>query len=220
MRRLVPVAPALVVFVACACAWTWPVQGQVLQRFSFDPAHPYAAGEHRGIDIGARAGEVVLAPAAGTVTFSGIVPGSGRVLTITTADGFAVTLTHLGSISVGAGTPVDEGQPVGAVGPSGDPEVAGPYLHLGIRIAAEAQGYRDPLAFLPPPGAVPAAPVAPPVAPAPAPAPAAAPVAPSVPAATAAVEAAAPVPAPPPSPAAAVPDQTLSSGAAVADPPS
>ena len=36
--------------------WTWPVQGPVLQTFSFDQAHPYAAGQHRGIAIGAGAG--------------------------------------------------------------------------------------------------------------------------------------------------------------------
>src|SRR4051794_4437830 len=156
MRRVLLVAALAALLVApVARAWTWPVDGPVLQAFSFDPAHPYAAGEHRGIDISASTGQVVLAPAAGTVTFSGTVPGSGRALTITTPDGFAVTLTHLGSVSVAAGTAVDEGTPVGVVGPSGDPEVAGPYLHLGVRVAAEAQGDRDPLSFLPARRAVP-----------------------------------------------------------------
>src|SRR3954470_19503622 len=140
MRRVLFVAVLAALLVApVARAWTWPVGGPVLQPFSFDPAHLYAAGEHRGVDIGADAGEAVLAPAGGTVTFSGTVPGSGRALTITTADGLAVTLTHLGSIEVGAGTAVDEGQPVAAIGTSGDPEVGGPYLHLGIRTAAEPQ---------------------------------------------------------------------------------
>ena len=105
MRRVLLVAALAALLVApVARAWTWPVDGPVLQPFSFDPAHPYAAGEHRGIDIAAGTGEVVLAPAAGTVTFSGTVPGSGRALTITTADGLAVTLTHLGSLTVAAGT--------------------------------------------------------------------------------------------------------------------
>ncbi len=45
--------------------------------FSFDPAHPYGAGQHRGIDIGGGAAAPVLAPAAGLVTFAGTVPGSG-----------------------------------------------------------------------------------------------------------------------------------------------
>src|SRR5690348_6181946 len=164
MRRVLLVAVLAALLVApVARAWTWPVAGPVLQPFSFDPAHPYAAGEHRGVDIGASAGEAVLAPAAGTVTFSGTAPASGRTITITTADGLAVTLTHLGSASVTAGTTVAEGDAVATVGPSGDAEVAEPYLHLGIRVAAEAQGYRDPLAFLPARGAAPAVPIAAPV---------------------------------------------------------
>ena len=220
MRRVLLVAVLAALFVApVARAWTWPVGGPVLQPFSFDAAHPYAAGEHRGLDIGAAAGEVVLAPASGTVTFSGTVPSSGRALTITTADGLAVTLTHLGSIDVAAGVVVAEGQRVGSVGPSGDPEVAGPYVHLGIRVASEPQGYRDPASFLPARGAAPAAPPAAPVEPAPAPVPVAAPATPSVPPSTpAAAPSAVPgAPAAGPSPAAAAPDPAVA-GAVVADP--
>jgi hypothetical protein len=123
----------------------------VLQPFSYDEAHPYLAGQHRGIDIGAdAAGAAVVAPATGTVSFAGTVPTNGRSVTIETADGYAVTLTHLGSIAVVEGTTVGEGDPVGAVGPSGAPEVDGPYVHLGIRVAADPNGYVDPLGLLPP----------------------------------------------------------------------
>ena len=80
------------------------MQGPVLQPFAYDEAHPYAAGQHRGIDIGAAgAGETVVAPAAGTVSFAGTVPTSGKSVTIETADGYSVTLTHLGSIRVANG---------------------------------------------------------------------------------------------------------------------
>ena len=120
MRRVLLVAVVTALLVApVARAWTWPVGGPVLQPFSFDPAHPYAAGEHRGIDIGAEAGDPVRAPIAGAVTFAGGVPSSGRVVTITTADGLAVTLTHLGSITVASSTMVAEGDVVGTIGPSG-----------------------------------------------------------------------------------------------------
>ena len=64
MRRLVPVV-LLLVFVPARARGRWPVQGPVLQTFSFDQAHPYAAGQHRGIAIGADDGAPVLAPAAG-----------------------------------------------------------------------------------------------------------------------------------------------------------
>jgi len=122
----------------------------VLQPFVYDESHPYASGQHRGIDIGAeRAGETVVAPAAGTVSFAGTVPTSGRSLTIETADGYSVTLTHLGSTAVAKGAEVAEGDGVGTIGPSGTPEVEGPYVHLGIRITTDPNGYIDPLSLLP-----------------------------------------------------------------------
>src|SRR5437899_7113756 len=186
MRRLAPVVLLLLVFVPSAAAWTWPVQGPVLETFSFDPAHPYAAGQHRGIAIGADGGAPVLAPAAGVVTFAGTVPSSGKTVTIQTDGGLAVTLTHLGSISVGRDAAVSEGSVVGSVGPSGTAEFAVPYVHLGIRDASNDQGYLDPLSFLP-------APLAPPAPARPAPEPAAPPeTAPAPPAA--APPALAPVP--------------------------
>ncbi|MDX6485853.1 MAG: hypothetical protein QOF43_1006, partial [Gaiellaceae bacterium] len=149
MRRLAPVVLLLVVFVPCASAWTWPVHGPVLQTFSFDPAHPYAAGEHRGVAIGADEGASVLAPAAGVVSFAGTVAANGKTLTIQTGGGLAVSLTHLGSIAVARDAAVDEGSVVGTVGPSGTPEFSVAYVHLGIRDVSSPQGYLDPLSFLP-----------------------------------------------------------------------
>src|SRR6266576_3520396 len=147
--RLGPIVLMFLLFVPCAGAWTWPVNGPVFQTFSFDPAHPYAAGQHRGIAIGADAGTSVLAPAAGVVSFAGTVPTNGLTLTIQTGDGLAVSLTHLGSIAVAHDAHVVEGAVVGTVGPSGTSEFATPYVHLGIRTAANDQGYLDPLGFLP-----------------------------------------------------------------------
>jgi hypothetical protein len=138
------------VWTPAAYAWSWPVQGPVLQAFSYDEAHPYAAGQHRGIDIGAAAaGETVVAPTAGMVSFAGTVPTSGKSVTIETADGYSVTLTHLGSIGLAKGASVSEGGAVGTIGPSGTPEVDGPYLHLGVRRTTDPNGYVDPLPLLP-----------------------------------------------------------------------
>jgi hypothetical protein len=159
MRRRSLLVLLLLLFVLAASGWTWPVQGPVLQTFSFDQAHPYGAGQHRGIAIGAGDGAPVLAPASGVVTFAGTVPTNGKTLTIQTPSGLAVSLTHLGSIDVARNASVDEGATVGTVGPSGTPEFDVPYVHLGIRDAANDQGYLDPLAFLPvlaPPTAAPA----------------------------------------------------------------
>jgi hypothetical protein len=151
LRRTIVPLVVFFVWAPAAQAWSWPVQGPVLQPFSYDESHPYAAGQHRGIDIGAAAtGQPVRAPVDGTVSFAGSVPTNGESVTIETADGFAVTLTHLGSITVAKGTAVAEGDEVGTIGPSGTAETDVPYVHLGIRTAADPDGYVDPLSFLPP----------------------------------------------------------------------
>src|ERR671931_386280 len=63
-RALLAAVAAALHFAPLAGAWTWPPDGPVLQPFVFDPAHPYAAGQHRGIDIGAPPPEGYLAPFA------------------------------------------------------------------------------------------------------------------------------------------------------------
>jgi len=190
MKRLVTLLPVLIAFQAGAppaLAWTWPVDGPVLRPFSLGD-DPYAAGQHRGIDIAATPGSPVRAPVAGTVSFAGSVPGGGRTLTLLTDDGYAVTLVHLGGIAVTRSSAVAEGVAVGTIGPSGDAEHDEGYVHLGVRVADDPNGYLDPLAFLtgqevaPPPAPEPRGdveapeaappPPAPVTAPAPAPAPA------------------------------------------------
>jgi len=193
IRMLSPLRTSVVaslVFLALAPvarAWTWPASGPLLQEFHYG-SDPYAAGQHRGIDVGGAAGAPVAAPRAGVVAFAGSVPTNGLSVTIETADGFSVTLVHLGSTAVARGGHVTEGQTVGTIGPSGTPEQAVPYVHLGVRTTPDPNGYLDPLAFLPRP-AQPADgdPKPDPATPAPKPKPAAAP-APAAPVA--------PVPAP------------------------
>ena len=133
---------------ASALGWAWPVQGPVLRPFLLGD-DPYAAGQHRGIDIGAPAGTPVLAPAAGVVSFTGTVPVGGRTVSLQTEDGYSVTLLHLGSVVVRRGTAVAEGGLVGTVGPSGVVELPVPYVYLGVRRASEPNGYLDPLLLLP-----------------------------------------------------------------------
>lgn len=150
-RRIAFPLGLFLVWTPVASAWSWPLQGPVVRPFSYDATQPYAAGQHRGIDIGAdAAGETVGAPAAGTITFAGTVPTNGQSVTIGTADGYSVTLTHLGSIAVARGESVAERDPIGTTGPSGVPELSGPYVHLGIRTTADPTGYVDPLGLLPP----------------------------------------------------------------------
>jgi Peptidase family M23 len=173
MKRVLALLPVLIAFQAGAppaLAWTWPADGPVLRPFALGQ-DPYAGGQHRGIDVAASAGAPVRSPAAGVVSFAGTVPGGGRAVTVQTADGYSVTLVHLGSIDVGREAILEEGATLGTIGPSGDAEHAEPYVHLGVRVTSDPHGYLDPLSFLPPREHAPP-PAAAPAEPAPAPLPA------------------------------------------------
>src|SRR5438477_7383631 len=121
MRRLVFLLFVVVggLVPASAQAWSWPVTGQVLRPFVFGD-DPYAGGQHRGIDVAGDQGADVKAPTSGTVSFAGTVPKGGKTLSIRTADGYTVTLQHLGSFRVRKGDAVTEGAPVAVVGTSGE----------------------------------------------------------------------------------------------------
>ena len=176
MKRLVILLPVLLAFqvgVQPALAWTWPVAGPVLRTFKLGD-NPYAGGQHRGIDIGAPEGTSVRAPVGGKISFAGTVPVSRNSVTIQTPDGYSVTLVQLGTIGVTRGADVAEGTVVGTIGSSGEPGVAGPHVHLGVRLTSDPNGYLDPLRFLPPrPAETPESEPAPAPASEPAPAPAA-----------------------------------------------
>ncbi len=148
----------LAVLIVCACAlpvsaaqaWTWPVDGPVLRPFRFDHSHPYAGGQHRGVDLGAPSGSPVLAPVEGVVSFAGTVPTGGKTVSIQTSFGYTATLVHLGSIGVARGALVGEASVVGTVGPSGVVDLPDPYVYFGARVTSDPQGYVDPLTLLPP----------------------------------------------------------------------
>ena len=94
MRRVALLAAVVgLTVVPSARAWTWPADGPVLRPFAFEPSNPYAAGQHRGVDIGGTLRSAVSAAAGGVVSFAGSVPHGGKTVSIQTADGYTVTLT-------------------------------------------------------------------------------------------------------------------------------
>ena len=177
-RALVSVLALLVLAVVsppearAAGSWTWPVEGEVLTAYR-NGDDPYAAGQHRGIDIGAPIGADVRAATAGTVTFAGTAGSSGLTVSVRTADDrFDTAYLHLDSTDVNAGDAVEAGDVLGSVGTSGRRSIDAPHVHFGVRDAGERHAYRDPLLFLGAPGAPvepPPAPLVPPSRPAPRP---------------------------------------------------
>ena len=151
-KAILACAIAALISTAPAGAWSWPAEGQVLRPFSLGE-NPFAAGHHRGVDIAAPSGSLVRAPAGGDISFAGTVPHGGKTVTIRTADGWSVTLVHLGSLAVRRGDRVAERDAVGTIGPSGETEHTTPYVHLGVRRTDEDHGYVDPLLLLPEPTA-------------------------------------------------------------------
>ena len=121
--------------------WAWPVSGAIVRGYD-PPDSPYGAG-HRGIDIAAAVGTVVLAPDDGVVTFAG--PVGGRLfLTIDHGGGVMSTSSWLTSLLVHKGAHVVRGQPIATTG-WGHADLTVPHLHFGVRLDGT---YVDPLDYL------------------------------------------------------------------------
>ncbi len=121
--------------------WTWPIDGPIVRGYD-PPADPYGSG-HRGIDIGAPAGTVVVAPAPGTVTFAGRVAGY-LFLTIDHGGGVSSTYSWLSALLVHEGDVVTRGEPVARSG-YGHPGDTVDSLHMGVKLDG---AYVDPLDYL------------------------------------------------------------------------
>jgi murein DD-endopeptidase MepM/ murein hydrolase activator NlpD len=136
-------------FPAAAAAparWVWPVAPpqQILRPFEAPP-NQYSAG-HRGIDIGAAAGDLVYAPADGIVAFTGVV-----------ADRPLLSVLHSGDLRsslepvlalVAEGEQVVAGQVIGAVSVRTGPRpehCLQSCLHFGVRLHGQ---YVSPLLLL------------------------------------------------------------------------
>ena len=123
--------------------WVAPV-GQVSVVHPFDPpAQVWSAG-HRGVDLVAGPGTLVLAPCAGTVTFTGTVVDR-PVMTVTCQDGLRSSVEPV-LATVAVGDEVAPGDPVGTVVASAATHCAPTTcLHWGVRRGAQ---YLDPMSLL------------------------------------------------------------------------
>lgn len=125
--------------------YDWPLAGEpaVLREFEAPPA-PWSPG-HRGVDLGATAGEPVLAAGAGVVAFTGWVAGR-PVVSIDHDDGIRTTYEPV-EATVTAGTAVRLGAVIGQLHPAGAAHCeTEDCLHWGARIGDDT--YLDPLSLL------------------------------------------------------------------------
>src|SRR5947208_3749434 len=104
---------------AAAPRWRAPADGRVVARFDYARAHPFAAGQRRGVELAAAPGSLVVAPCGGRIAFAGGVPRFGAAVSIRCRGGLVATVLDLAGTSARRGTPVLAGQPLGTVGAGG-----------------------------------------------------------------------------------------------------
>jgi murein DD-endopeptidase MepM/ murein hydrolase activator NlpD len=107
----------------------WPVHGPINSDFG-TPRTASRKQFHAGIDIGARRGTAVHAPAAGTVAFAGWRSRYGRTIILDHGHQIRTLYGHLSRVAVKPGEKVERGAAVGLTGASGN--ASGPHLHYEV----------------------------------------------------------------------------------------
>ena len=111
--------------VDAAPQWRWPAQGALLSSFQG------SNGLNKGIDIGGKLGEPVLAAASGQVVYAGSgLRGYGKLLIIKHNETFLSAYAHNHRLLVQEGDLVKVGQRIADMGSSGTNRVK---LHFEIR---------------------------------------------------------------------------------------
>lgn len=118
--------------------WSWPVKGSVVSAFNS------GKGLNKGIDIGAKLGESVLAAADGEVVYAGSgLRGYGKLIIIKHQNSYLSAYAHNSQLLAKEGDVVKRGQKIAEVGSSGTQSVK---LHFEVRHDGVP---KDPLQFLP-----------------------------------------------------------------------
>ena len=143
-------------------AWPIPRYNKITSYFGKRNSPTQGASSyHKGIDIGAPEGTVLIAVADGEITYTGFLGGGGYTITLSIED-MKITYCHVSpTFIVEVGQKVERGEIIGYVGPkyvygvkgntytdsTGKPTngaTTGCHLHLGIRVNGE---YTNPLNY-------------------------------------------------------------------------
>ena len=89
-----------------------------------------ASTNHKGVDFAAPTGTPIYAAAGGTVTSAGYSGNAGNMIVINHGNGLQTYYMHCSKIYVSAGTKVEKGQNIAAVGSTGNS--TGPHLHFQV----------------------------------------------------------------------------------------
>lgn len=147
-------------FVYCANAATWPVScgTQLSPSLSFHVKYTRAGKTyiHQGIDIACSAGEEIVSPVSGSVSFIGMVPsgdslvnggGKGQTMcavSIKMSSGKTLTLSPVENVAVKRGSNISEGESLATVCASGDRSSTSTHLHMGLK---KNKTYYDPMSL-------------------------------------------------------------------------
>jgi lipoprotein NlpD len=131
-----PAKPAEPARADASIALAWPAKGPILEGFG--------DGRNKGVDIGGKDGDPVLAAADGEVFYVGAsLPQYGNLVIIKHPDDFITVYAHNRSVLVKQGQTVKRGQRVAEMGKSGTDRTK---LHFELR----RQGTPvDPMRYLP-----------------------------------------------------------------------
>lgn len=129
--------------ISCRATMSWPLEPPagaahpvIVEPFDA-PSQPWLPG-HRGVDLEARGGEPLLAPADGLISFVGEVGGKDVV---SVSHGTLVSTFEPARTELAVGAAVERGRPFARVGGRSD-HCDGRCLHWGVRAAG--RDYRDP----------------------------------------------------------------------------
>ncbi len=111
----------------------WPVKGWVTSDFG-PRLSPFTGrpSKHQGIDIRAKTGTPVIAPAAGTVVRRTNDSGFGKTITVNHGHGVSTRYGHLHTMDVSIGQSILRGDVIGTVGNTG--LSTGPHLHYEVHV--------------------------------------------------------------------------------------